>query len=493
MIFIDIMGGLGNQLFQIMTAFAYSKKYRNPLIIKRGSHSPSCTYRNVYWNNFLDGLQKYLINSNIDLPVYNEKSFEYNELPKISESDDIKLCGYFQSYKYFHEYKSEFLAEIDWCVKRDAVKNKITDVNPGDMVSLHFRIGDFKNLENHPIMPMEYYINAIKYIEARESNVKILYFCEEDDKDFVFNNYINPLRTIFEKITFTQTKNKLEDWEQMIAMSLCKHHIIANSTFSWWSAYLADDNDKYKKLICYPDIWFNYTLINSNVGDLFPGHWIMCETLQNKYLLENVYYINLEERVDRKVLVETELKKMKWKYERFNAIKHERGILGCCLSHLAVIEMAKEKDLDYVVILEDDIQFLQPEKYNKMLIDFRNFVESNSLDYDVLLIATNILDKVSGVIPINNYIYRVGASYSAAGYIVKKHYYDKIIANYKEGLRLLIENPTVSGKYEFDVYWIKLQMVDKWLVLYPRTVNQRESYSDILNCMTDYTKHMIDI
>jgi len=57
----------------------------------------------------------------------------------------------------------------------------------------------------------------------------------------------------------------------------------------------------------------------------------------------------------------------------------------------------------------------------------------------------------------------------------------------------LIENPTVSGKYEFDVYWIKLQMVDKWLVLYPRTVNQRESYSDILNCMTDYTKHMIDI
>lgn len=491
MISVDIMGGLGNQLFQIMTAFAYSKKYRNPLIIKRESHSPSCTYRNVYWNNFLEGLQKYLINSNIDLPVYNEKSFEYNELPKISEGYDIKLHGYFQSYKYFDEYKSEFLAEIDWCVKRDAVKSKITDVNPGDMVSLHFRIGDFKNLENHPIMPMEYYINAIKYIEARESNVKILYFCEEDDKDFVLNNYINPLRTIFEKITFTQTKIKLEDWEQMIAMSLCKHHIIANSTFSWWSAYLANDNDK--KIICYPDIWFNSTLINNNMGDLFPRHWIMRETFQNKYLLENVYYINLEERVDRKVLVETELKKMKWKYERFNAIKHNRGILGCCLSHLGVIEMAKEKDLDYVVILEDDIQFLQPEKYNKMLIDFRNFVESNSLDYDVLLIATNILDKVSGIIPINNYIYRVRASYSAAGYIVKKHYYDKIIANYKEGLRLLIENPTVAGKYEFDVYWIKLQIVDKWLVLYPRTVNQRESYSDILNCMTDYTKHMIDI
>ena len=499
MISINIMGGLGNQLFQIMTAFAYSKKHSNPLIIKRESHSPSCTYRNVYWNNFLDKLQKYLINSNIDLPVYYEKSFEYNELPKISEGDDIKFIGYFQSYKYFDEYKSEFLKEIDWYSKRNEIKNKITDVNLCDMVSLHFRIGDFKNLENHPIMTIEYYINAIKYIEARESNVKILYFCEEDDKSFVLNNYINPLRTIFEKITFTLTKIKLEDWEQMIAMSLCKHHIIANSTFSWWSAYLADDNDNDnvnvndKKIICYPDMWFNTNLINNNVKDLFPNHWIMCETFQNKYLLENVYYINLEEREDRKVFIETELKKMKWKYERFNAIKHDKGIIGCCMSHLAVIEMAKEKGLDYVVILEDDVQFLQPEKYNKMLIDFRNFIKSNSLDYDVLLIATNILDKVNGIIPINNYIYRVKASYSAAGYIVKKHYYDKIIANYKEGLRLLINNPTVSGQYEFDVYWIKLQMVDNWLVIYPRTVNQRESYSDILKCMTDYTKHMIDI
>jgi glycosyl transferase family 25 len=200
----------------------------------------------------------------------------------------------------------------------------------------------------------------------------------------------------------------------------------------------------------------------------------------------------LEERVDRRIFVETELTKMKWKYERFNAIKNDRGILGCGLSHLAVIEMAKEKNLDYVVIVEDDIQFLQPEKYNKMFIDFTNYVQSNNLDYDVLLIATNILDKVNGVIPINNYIHQVKASYSAAGYIVKKHYYDKIIANYREGLKLLIENPTVSGKYEFDVYWINLQLVDKWLVIYPRTVNQRESYSDILKCITDYTKYMID-
>ena len=71
MISIDIMGGLGNQLFQIMTLMAYSKKYENPWVIERKSHSPSCTYRNVYWNNFLNKLEKYLINKKIEYPVYN--------------------------------------------------------------------------------------------------------------------------------------------------------------------------------------------------------------------------------------------------------------------------------------------------------------------------------------------------------------------------------------------------------------------------------------
>lgn len=490
MLSIDIMGGLGNQLFQIMTLMAYSKKYENPFVIEKKTHSPSCTYRNVYWDNFLNRLEKYLINTKIEFPVYNEKSFEFNELPEISRDENLKLYGYFQSYKYFDFYKKEILKDIDWNNIKNDVRKKLHNINFEELISLHFRIGDFKNLENHPIMPLEYYINAIKYIQNEDSKLNILYFCENDDISFVINNYINPLKNIFENITFLQINIKLDDWEQMICMSLCKHHIIANSTFSWWSAYLAEDN--INKIICYPDKWFQGALINNKTHDLFPNNWIMCDTYINKYILENVYYINLEERVDRKIFVETELTKMKWKYQRFNAIKNERGILGCALSHLKIIEMAQENNLDYVVIVEDDIQFLQPEKYNTMLLDSKKYFESNNLDYDVLLIATNILDKVNGVIPLNNFIYQVKASYSAAGYIVKKHYYDKIIANYKESIKLLIENPTIKGKYEFDVYWINLQLVDKWYVIYPRTVNQRESYSDILNCITDYTKYMID-
>ena len=77
MISIDIMGGLGNQLFQIMTAMAYSKKYENPLIIERKTYSPGCTFRNVYWNNFLSNLEKYLINYPINLSVYEVFGISY--------------------------------------------------------------------------------------------------------------------------------------------------------------------------------------------------------------------------------------------------------------------------------------------------------------------------------------------------------------------------------------------------------------------------------
>ena len=96
----------------------------------------------------------------------------------------------FKRYKYFNFYKKEILKDIDWITIINDVRNKISDVNVEEMVSLHFRIGDFKNLENHPIMPLEYYISAIKHIDGEDKNIKILYFCEDDDVDFVINNYV---------------------------------------------------------------------------------------------------------------------------------------------------------------------------------------------------------------------------------------------------------------------------------------------------------------
>ena len=76
--------------------------------------------------------------------------------------------------------------------------------------------------------------------------------------------------------------------------------------------------------------------------------------------LENIYYINLDHRKDRKLHVETQLNNLNWQYTRFNACKNKIGELGCTLSHLKLVRMAKEKNLDYIVIVEDDITFKKP-------------------------------------------------------------------------------------------------------------------------------------
>lgn len=287
MISIDIMGGLGNQLFQIMTVIAYSKKYNNPFVIERKAFSPSCTFRNVYWDNFLSKLERFLVNHPVYLPVYQEPSFEYKALPVISSTDTIKLSGYFQSYKYFDAYKTEILKEIGYDDIKSAfikkIKKENNPMNPSEMISLHFRMGDIIKVhrDNHIILPVEYYINAVKHIITKTNNphLKLLYFCEAEDNAFVETNYINPLRERFPNTSYHKASDNIEDWEQLVWMSLCEHHILANSTFSWWGAYLATDSDNSNnKIICYPDKWQHSKIINNSTVDLFPDEWTMCMT-----------------------------------------------------------------------------------------------------------------------------------------------------------------------------------------------------------------------
>ena len=78
------------------------------------------------------------------------------------------------------------------------------------------------------------------------------------------------LKAEFPGITFLRADPLLEDWEQMILMSLCRHNIIANSTFSWWGAYL---NTSRQKMVIYPGTWFG-PKIKHGLQDLFPGDWI---------------------------------------------------------------------------------------------------------------------------------------------------------------------------------------------------------------------------
>jgi hypothetical protein len=409
MLTVELRGGLGNQLFEIFTLMAYSKKHNQPFLLEKKESLPGqYVVRNVYWNTLFEKLSHRLFQGGLNYPFIREQDFEYNELPPPSISltnkqGNYKLYGYFQSYKYFQDYIHEILNEIGWNEKRAAISEEaykgLKGAEPlgvSPFVSLHFRVGDYVKLQHfYPLMTLKYYTNAIQYIVERDSTAKtILYFCEENDIEYVTNTYINPLKKLFPSLTFVKADGTLEDWKQMILMTTCKHHIIANSSFSWWGAYLAYTSDNAdanangnanaianaaNKIVCYPDKWFGESAGIKNVSDLFPSTWVKCETDIGKHILENVYYINLESRTDRKDLVEKELKQLGWKYERFNAVRLKDGRAGCSMSHLKILEMAKEKNLEYVVVIEDDIQFTKPAQYNSMLLEFNRFIKQYNI------------------------------------------------------------------------------------------------------------------
>ena len=206
--------------------------------------------------------------------------------------------------------------------------------------------------------------------------------------------------------------------------------------------------------------------------------------INKKIILENVYYINLEERKDRKTHVEKELSDLEWNFQRFNAVKAKSGRIGCSMSHLKLLMKAKKENLPYVVIVEDDIQFTNKQKFNSLLKHFFN----KNINYDVLLLAGNLRPPVT---KIDQNILKITKSFTTTGYIVKSHYYDKMINNIKEGIQNLLKNP-LNGYNAIDVYWMKLQSIDNWYILYPRTITQLPDYSDIEQREVNYNHLMLD-
>ena len=204
-------------------------------------------------------------------------------------------------------------------------------------------------------------------------------------------------------------------------------------------------------------------------------------------LLKNTLYINLEHRTDRLTHVTKELEKLGIQGERFNAIKTTVGAIGCTMSHIKCLELAKARNYETVFICEDDIAFLNPQV---LLDSLQKFYENKTIEWDVLLIGGNNVPPYEKT---TDYCIRVSNCQTTTGYIVKQHYYDVLIQNFRESVQGLLKNPTNKQQYALDMYWKQLQRINRWYMLFPFTVVQCESYSDIEEKVVDYRGLMLDV
>ena len=272
MITCNLMGGLGNQLFQIFATIAYSIRVKQPF---RFLYTDFLGKRQTYWNTFLLSLKGFTTTVPLDNSVtLKERGFGYNELPILQniEYQNVSLYGYFQSYKYFDLYYETLCKIIRLDNQKNKIKQKYLHAYDCDkLISMHFRLGDYKMLPDyHPIMTYKYYFNCIQHIISSTNiqELHILYFCEKEDNNIVHKT-IKMLSVAFPVCKFIKADDTITDWEQLLMMSCCHNNIIANSTFSWWGAYFNRYNDK---IVCYPSVWFGPQNPVS-VTDLFPASW----------------------------------------------------------------------------------------------------------------------------------------------------------------------------------------------------------------------------
>lgn len=255
-----LQGGLGNQLFQVAAAINLAKELNTICVFSTSLHLLSLqgnkaeTYRtNIFSKiNFIDTNQ--IFNN---LRIYTEPSFSYKELPK---NDDIILSGYFQSEKYFSqnsEYIKTLFSECE-SVKL-YIDQKYGSIDFINSISLHVRRGDYLRFPGiHPICKVEYYNNAIS---AMPDHNNILVF--SDDIAWCKEN-LN-----YRNIIFIENE---KDFIDLYLMSRCKYNILANSSFSWWAAWL---NNNINKKVIYPKTWFG-PQGPQDIEDLFPQEWIKC-------------------------------------------------------------------------------------------------------------------------------------------------------------------------------------------------------------------------
>lgn len=291
MIIVKVMGGLGNQMFQYSfgRAVSLTKQVELKLDISWFENLPSKDTVRVYeldtFNinpifatanevNKLEGicgiLPRRVCNfiSKIGISFGNshfmEKGYRYDS--NVFQ-DETYFEGFWQSYRYFDSFKEDIIQELTCKLPLEGKNKELSAyIQSCEAVSLHIRRGDYVSNSNassfHGVSPLDYYYKAIDFISKQVEEPSFFIF--SDDIAWVKENLTTEYPT-----TFVDHNSVNQGFEDMRLMSLCKHNIIANSTFSWWGAYL---NRYEKKNVIAPKKWFNDPSIDTS--DLIPSEWI---------------------------------------------------------------------------------------------------------------------------------------------------------------------------------------------------------------------------
>lgn len=275
MFYVRLMGGLGNQMFQY--AFGRSLSLKKNLkfsldltFLKDSRPRENFTKRNYELDVFLatprlsylgEGLKKKLV---IRRHLY-EKSMEYDCSLLDVLSRDLYI-GYFQSPKYFSDVDD--IIRLDFRFKNISRQSLevVDEIKRCDSVSIHVRRGDYLThpaaYSAHGVCTELYYSRAISFIKKHVVSPKFFVF--SDDMPWVKENLFK------EENVFFVSHNKCEkSYEDMYLMSQCKHNITANSSFSWWGAWL---NSEKEKIVIVPEDWFADKTLSSK--DMFPDEWV---------------------------------------------------------------------------------------------------------------------------------------------------------------------------------------------------------------------------
>jgi hypothetical protein len=188
-------------------------------------------------------------------PVAEEKHFHFDETLFTMCPDEISLAGFFQSEKYFKHIEDEIRADFSF---KDEILEPCKEMigSVGESISLHVRRTDYLQNPNHTALDLEYYQKALKHFN--DTSTVVVFsddpeWCKEQD---IFSD---------DRFMISESGDQYVD---LCLMSLCKQHIIANSSFSWWGAWLSESDD-----VVAPENWFGESNQDKDTKDLIPDRW----------------------------------------------------------------------------------------------------------------------------------------------------------------------------------------------------------------------------